>query len=321
MRSIDEVRERLIDLIEHALKRPGMWGNDSGIQQVFESELRLLSLIDPCEQEKGRERRGVYWHHPLGIIGELAGQHLNWPDYKNEVVSVYAQLVHSLGYWRPARLLEASESQMLRASLDAPFFERDWSESEILAKFGEPSFTTGGGFTLVHANAPADTEKRWIYFDFARKHRPVEWVPLLDDPQLRDVRLCEHHMTLLPFASRYKPGREVFSDGTWVPVDAPNPDLTELDIDSVITEVRRRLPGVVVQRLGQRHWADQFAVWYFGWDGGNKQIRLSSMVGHAPFFVNFAELVSDDDPRGWAETREDAIESVVRYLSPIEPKA
>ena len=298
-------------------------GGDRGIQQFFELNLELLRWIDQREQEENCERAAVVSHHPNRIIGELAGQHLNWPDYGNEITSVYAQVMHSLGYWRPRRLLEAIEWQELLANVDAGFFKRDWSESEVLARFGEPSFTSGGGFTLVHAYAPADSQERWIYFDFVRKHCPVEWVPWLDDPQLRDVRLREHQMTLLPYARRCTPGREVFSDSGWEPVDAAiasNPDLTDLDIDAVIAEVRRRLPGVRVQRLSQRHCADLFGIWYFDWDGGSKQISLESMVGHAPFFVGFAELISDDDPRGWAETREQAVVSVVRYLTSTEPE-
>jgi hypothetical protein len=99
-----------------------------------------------------------------------------------------------------------------------------------------------------------------------------------------------------------------------------NPALENLDIDAVIKTVQAQLPGMVVERLRPRHPADIFSIWYFGWNEEDSQIALSSLVGWAPYFViTYVDGLAVDE-RGWANTREDAVERVVNFLKVNHPK-
>jgi hypothetical protein len=322
MRTIEEVRERLIRTFEHAFLRPGMWGgSDWHIQESLEDKLKLICWIDEREDHLQSARQCYPSRDVMGIIGDFASQHFNWPSYGNEVASYYAQIVHELGYWHPSRLLDTSDWEHLRESLDESFFERDWTESEVLARFGPSSCTMGGGFSVVHAYAPSISREPWIYFDFARKLRPSNLEEWIADPPLRNVRKQGHIMLPLPFARRSPIGRETIQNDHWTAVEPrleDHADRERSDIVAVIAEVRQRLPAVVVQRIRFRHGGDIYGAWYFSWKVGGQEIFLSSLVGFAPFFVVVSQPPPASNLKDWARTRDEAVDVVVRHLEQFD---
>jgi hypothetical protein len=314
-KTIAEIRESLIQQLEAALKFPTMWGgNDYGIELFFRVILGLLGEIDEPKPDDSQHATHPRMTNPMGLVGQFAAQHVSAEGYECEVASAYAHYSYSLGYWRPARLLERDAWLKLQNALDQAFFTRDWRESEILERFGEPSYRLGGPFVSVVSYGSADSPAEgWIHFDFARKARPYQNEPYLDDPQLRDVRLKDHELRLLPFGRRSRSAREVFTADGWIPAES-QPCVESRDIDAVIAEVRRRLPGVTVQRLERRHPFDIFAIWYFSWGAGSSEISLSSYTGDALFSVETSLDGREYFREDCAATVDDAVAVVVQFL-------
>jgi hypothetical protein len=86
------------------------------------------------------------------------------------------------------------------------------------------------------------------------------------------------------------------------------------DIDEIISEVRLRLPNVVVEQLQVRHPADDDGIWYFAIRGDTKDIQLESSLGACPFLVEHTDSQAPTQREVRAESVDEAIKMVVRFL-------
>ena len=89
--------------------------------------------------------------------------------------------------------------------------------------------------------------------------------------------------------------------------------MAKRDIDEVIQEVRRRLPGVRCERLKTKHPADDSGLWFFdlGPPDSKRTVQVESSNGMLPFLVEY-----DDAPgRSECSTVSGTVEIVVAKLT------
>jgi len=85
---------------------------------------------------------------------------------------------------------------------------------------------------------------------------------------------------------------------------------TRRDIDEVIQEVRRRLPGVKCEQLKTKHPLDDRGLWFFDLPETKRTVQVQSWNGMCPF------LIEGDDAshRGESDDIRETVEFVVIWL-------
>jgi hypothetical protein len=207
MRTVTEIRDRLLDEFRFTVWRPTMRSgiNTDASEAMLLHLLDTLCFIDRRDEEwlalKGRYVVGCRW-----VRGHFEFQHRAFPAYVNEIASVYAEIAFRLGYFSPARLLTEAEMSRLASVVEEPeFVSRDWTEAELHAQFGPPSHEVVGWLTTVACYGCVEPSVKWVFFDLARQ-LPVarDWLPV---PLLRDCRNGYHNqMHLLPLGQRWAGG-------------------------------------------------------------------------------------------------------------------
>ena len=87
------------------------------------------------------------------------------------------------------------------------------------------------------------------------------------------------------------------------------------DIDTVIDQLKTRLPAVEVDQLAPTHpGADEDGLWFFRMPGTENEIAIESPTGDCPF------VIEHDDMRTSAEAEtagsvDETVQKVVAYLS------
>jgi hypothetical protein len=166
MRSVEQVRTRLLERLQAAVRRPRMWGGrDHEVHTVLHALLDELCFIDEREEELDLAIRGLHSRQlfrSTGIRGAFDEVLRDVPDFSHEVASVFAEIAGWLGYLALARRLPVPEWQLLQEELPSWCQERDRSPTEVTARFGEPSLVSGS----VACYAPEDPRGGWIFFDF-----------------------------------------------------------------------------------------------------------------------------------------------------------
>ncbi|HCO24034.1 MAG: hypothetical protein CME31_09460 [Gimesia sp.] len=197
MQSMEAFRNRQLETLPEALKRPVMFGgNTHGAVLWFYLLLRDLCWIDEREHEWN-----VFLETDLrgsrGVLGQFEYQQFQIPDYIAEIASVYAQVAHKLGYFQPERVLNPAEWKSLQSLLSADFFERDWTQTEIYDRLGPPSCEHFSSETRVACYAP-EPAADWIFFDFSQQlPDSSDW---FETPLLRDIRRKDNRLEFFPFA-------------------------------------------------------------------------------------------------------------------------
>lgn len=189
----DEIRAYLVDQLNLALRRPGMFGRES------EPALRMLMdhlLFVECqpkalaEQQRVWEERGAWSSAGVaGVFRDLV------PDrsYEYGIASVYAEFAHRRGWLKPDRVLDRDEYAALECSV------RQWAGedrvwSDVVDEFGTPSMLFGGnnpyyGKTLGYLTE--NPEEPMVSFHLWNGSAPgVEqsWPPAHEEPLLLAVR-------------------------------------------------------------------------------------------------------------------------------------
>jgi hypothetical protein len=207
MRTIEEFRLRHLETLGRALERPGMYGGDSsGTARLLEWFLTDLCYID--EREADWDATAQYRMGNLSVFGHFRYQSKRFrlQDFTNEIASAYAEIACCLGYFTPKRLLAPDEFESVTNTVKwrwrdhNPFFDRDWTETELHELFGPPSHEVVGGYTTVACYGCEDRTQKWVFIDFARTQpKTNEWLPV---PIARDVRMTHSNtMYPLPFAA------------------------------------------------------------------------------------------------------------------------
>jgi hypothetical protein len=205
MRKSEEFRDRQLQMLSRALRRPALFCPSQG-------DLFYGTIIRDLAWLKDRPKSDVDFAKELlsgsmGVFGQFWYQGFNQPDnYQNEVASVYAQAAFRLSYFRPERLLTVDEYLNIQSALDTGFLSINHTESELIERFGKPSHDVVGGQTTVHCFGCVDPSRDWIYFDYSRCYPREEFVAAewFDDPILRDIRRRESTFEILPFAEWFR---------------------------------------------------------------------------------------------------------------------
>jgi hypothetical protein len=203
MRTVAEIRDRLLEVLRFTVWRPSMrCGNADGTETLLLYLLDTLCFIDGREEE-WRAAASTYISGCRWVRGHFEFQHQPFPHFVNEVASVYAEVAFSLGYFRSARLLAEAEMTRLASVVEgAAFRSRDWTEAELHAQFGPPTHEVVGGDTTVACYGCAVPAVKWVFFDLARR---LPWeAGWLSMPLVRDFRDEYHNrMHLLPVGERW----------------------------------------------------------------------------------------------------------------------
>lgn len=218
MRSAEQIRERLIAHLGHAIRRPAMWVYPArGIEFFLLDTLSNVCFIDEREAELNQALDKMNKQEVSTNTGVFGAFHLSF-DYKqfeidqlyNEVTSIYAELAWNLGYLTVDRNLSKAAMKKLRRGLRAKCKERNWHQSEIKEQYGEPSLKIGD----VYCYAPETRSERWVFFDFWKEYnakritsRVIVYEKYTEDPILRNVRLpantLKRGLVFTPFGQQF----------------------------------------------------------------------------------------------------------------------
>jgi hypothetical protein len=138
IRSASEIRAYFLEMLEHAVLRPGMYGGELGLRHFLgdlEWICRREGSMDTALQQFGA------WT-PAGVRGafeRMFGGSGRPPAHHQAVGLVYGQVAWSQGFLAPPRTLTAGEYARLRGEA------RQWTEradrilADVIAEYGEPS--------------------------------------------------------------------------------------------------------------------------------------------------------------------------------------
>ncbi|MDT7843063.1 hypothetical protein [Streptomyces justiciae] len=210
--SADEMHAYLVDQLNHALRRPGMFGGEIAILMLLDHLLFMEGQLE-CRWEAVREplrERGA--STAIGVKGVF--RELIRGRDEHDVASVYAEFAHQRRWLHADRLLDARthESLMGRASEWAAQ-DRQWPD--VVAEFGEPSILFGGtnpryGKTLAYVSE--DPGHPLVFFHLWNgdlDEASPTWKPSYEQPVLWAVRLgdrpFQESFTFTPTWPRLRP--------------------------------------------------------------------------------------------------------------------
>ena len=143
MRSAEDIREHLIFLLNHAMKRPGVFGGWDAAWPV----MNALGFID--EDEDRIEVVDTNSRAPLRFVDERVSD----PDASFYHALLLPEL-YSRGWFRPDHLLTAAQHADLLTGLDL-WLADPRTRIEAVEAFGPPSWRHAGVFAYATAD-PAD---------------------------------------------------------------------------------------------------------------------------------------------------------------------
>ncbi|WBB68117.1 hypothetical protein [Micromonospora sp. WMMD812] len=154
-RTAAEIHAHLRQHVDHALRRPGMYGGEVALVPLF----HLLAFAEGIDGDWEREREA--WRRrdvllPTGVSGAF-GYVL--PDGARDhcaVASVYAEFAHRVGWLPLDRRLARDEHDDLVSSVPT-WVTEDRTSADVAARFGPPSALLGGSHpsfpeTLLYAS-------------------------------------------------------------------------------------------------------------------------------------------------------------------------
>lgn len=143
MRSAADIREHVIDCLNHALKRPAMYGGWSAVWSYRET----LTYID----ESGHRFEIVDGNarNPMGFVDES----LSDPD-ESFFHALYIPVYHQRGWFRPDAVVDPAVHKAFLDGLDL-WLGDPRTRTEVLELLGRPSWKHGEVIAYVSAD-PAD---------------------------------------------------------------------------------------------------------------------------------------------------------------------
>ncbi|MET8658366.1 hypothetical protein [Streptomyces griseus] len=161
----DEIHAYLVEQLNSALRRPGMFSQRDAALRMLVDHLLFLERKPEvwAEQQRSWASRGAGSSTgPGGMFEELMPGGYD----QNCVASVYAEFAHRRGWLRPDRLLPADEHHALRARVH-PWAQTDRSWADVLSEFGPPSILCGGTSPLYSKTLGylgEDPEEPMVFF-------------------------------------------------------------------------------------------------------------------------------------------------------------
>ena len=209
-----ELREYLLNRLNLALRRPGMFGAEIALIALGDA----IAYADRRESDWQDERdtldaRGA--SSAVGVLGTFTQILPAGSRCDDAVASVYAELAHRCGWLRLDRALSDDEYAQLRDDL-AAWGERDWSLSQLLTRLGQPSGFFGGTSpyypkTIAYATGRGDDPlvcfHLWNSVDLGA---PGELRSVFPEPMLMAVRYGDgpflETFTYTPEGAARRPG-------------------------------------------------------------------------------------------------------------------
>ena len=140
MHEADEIRQHFFDLLNHALPRLSMYG-DELTAILF---LEILAFIDEREIEMKHHFDALTKRGAADSSTRVSGafKKMTSQATDKEIASVYAEITFQMGYLDVGRLLSESELASLRSRLR---YCRDnaLTTTEVINRFGDPSWLSG----------------------------------------------------------------------------------------------------------------------------------------------------------------------------------
>ncbi|MFI6324168.1 hypothetical protein ACIBG8_42040 [Nonomuraea sp. NPDC050556] len=210
-RSSAEIRQYLIGRLNHALRRPEMFGGEVALRLLLDH----LAYVDKREASWAAEWRvmeGHGTHNALGVTG--AFQAVMPGDCGHGVASAYAEFVRACGWLEVTEVLSADEYAAMDERLD-DWAVQDHTLSEVVDTFGAPSVLFGGssplygktlGYVAMQSANPMIFFHLWNGTDPGdpSSRRPVYSEPLLLAIRRGSVPFCEA-FTFTPEGCRRRP--------------------------------------------------------------------------------------------------------------------
>lgn len=209
--SSDEIRTHLVDQLNLALRRPGMYGGEAALRILIDHLLFTERRPEVfSRQQRMWEERGALT--ATGVSGAFRDL-VPGRDYEYGVASVYAEFAHRCGWLRPDRVLANAAYEDLKDRVRRWAGEdRTWAD--VTAEFGPPCVLFGGsnpsyGKTLGYLGE--DPDQPMVFFHLWNGSAPGAgtWSPEHEQPILLAVRYGEgpfhRTFTFTPEGRRRKP--------------------------------------------------------------------------------------------------------------------
>ncbi|MBY8882903.1 hypothetical protein K7862_35515 [Streptomyces sp. PLK6-54] len=207
----EEIHDHLIDQLNLALRRPGMFGGEVAFRLLIDHLLFIERQREAWNQLKQSWEKQGLWT-PIGPSGAFQDVFPAQADCC-EVASVYAEFANRRGWLKPDRVLTGEEYQALTGRVRRwGAVDRTWPD--VTAEFGPPSVLFGGnnpryGKTLGYLSQ--DPHQPMVVFHLWNGSEPgaESWPPEHGQPLLLAVRFgggsFRGSFTFTPEGERRKP--------------------------------------------------------------------------------------------------------------------
>ncbi|MCG6498833.1 hypothetical protein [Kitasatospora sp. A2-31] len=131
----EEINAHLIDQLNLALRRPGMYGGETALRILIEHLLFVERRPEAWAQlQRGWEDRGLWTS--IGIIGAFQDLFPTQADC-HEIASVYAESAQQSGWLKPDRVLTGEAYEALTGRVRR-WVAADRTWADVTAEFGSP---------------------------------------------------------------------------------------------------------------------------------------------------------------------------------------
>ncbi|WP_327588522.1 hypothetical protein OHA25_16895 [Nonomuraea sp. NBC_00507] len=153
-RSSTEIRTYLIEQLNQALRRPGMFGGEMALRLLLD-HLAYAEGEDEAWAEELRTLQSRGAANSLGVTGAFRTV-VPGNNYEYGVASIYAEFARNLGWLDVDRTLTAEDYASMRQELPA-WAAQDRTLTDVRETFGPPSVLFGGsnpyyGKTLAYVS-------------------------------------------------------------------------------------------------------------------------------------------------------------------------
>ncbi|WP_245769718.1 hypothetical protein [Streptomyces indicus] len=207
----EEIRAHLVEYLNLALRRPGMFGGETTLRILFDHLLFVERQPEGfAQQQQVLADRGAW--SAIGVTGAFRDL-IPGRNYEYGMASVYAEFALRRGWLRPDRVLADDEYEALKGRV-RQWAGEDRTWADVTAEFGSPCVLFGGtnpryGKTLGYLSE--DLEQPMVVFHLWNGSAPgaEPWPPEHEQPLLLAVRYGEgpfrQTFTFTPEGLRRKP--------------------------------------------------------------------------------------------------------------------
>jgi hypothetical protein len=192
-RTISDVRAYLLEQVNLALRRPGMYGGEIALRLYFDA----MAFVDGREQLWAEDLAALKSREaffPTGVTGAV--ERVMGERAEDVMASVYAEVAHRHTWLTLDKELSPVEYDHVRESF-RPWCAHDRTHSDVLAEFGPPSMLIGGSNplypkTLAYGTARPDNPLIFLHvWNGTEPGATASWPPDHPEPVLLAARCGE----------------------------------------------------------------------------------------------------------------------------------